>query len=238
MSADIIQKTFEHTTQYVCLPTGTMLTKAFRSPHPAVNIYRRSEDVACSIVYSDIPAIFEDSTAAIVFFGTSYKRIRVHIVYDIKHDGRHKAIFVADGHLTDIAVDSVYSGVVTLWGFRLVLFLATLNGLQLWATDIGNVYLETYTSKKAYIVSGPKFGERERHILVISKALYGLRSSGARWHDRFADCTRKRGFFFCKAEPNIRMRKKNNQYKYIAVYVDNLAIAMKNPKELTDVLEN
>jgi hypothetical protein len=27
------------------------------------------------------------------------------------------------------------------------------------------------------------------------------------------------------------MRKENNQYKYIAVYVDDLAIAMKNPKE-------
>jgi hypothetical protein len=34
------------------------------------------------------------------------------------------------------------------------------------------------------------------------------------------------------------MRKKNNQYEYIAVYVDELVIAMKNPKEFTDVLEN
>jgi hypothetical protein len=34
------------------------------------------------------------------------------------------------------------------------------------------------------------------------------------------------------------MRKKNNQYEYIAVYVDDLAIEMKNPKEFTDVLEN
>jgi Reverse transcriptase (RNA-dependent DNA polymerase) len=34
------------------------------------------------------------------------------------------------------------------------------------------------------------------------------------------------------------MRKKNNQYKYIAVYVDDSAITIKNPKEFTDVLEN
>jgi hypothetical protein len=27
-------------------------------------------------------------------------------------------------------------------------------------------------------------------------------------------------------------------YEYIAVYVDDLAIAMKNPKEFTDILEN
>jgi Reverse transcriptase (RNA-dependent DNA polymerase) len=166
------------------------------------------------------------------------KRIRVHIVYDVKHDGRHKARLVADGHLTDIPLDSVYSGVVSLRGFRLVLFLAELNELQLWATDIGNAYLEVYTSKKVYIIAGPKFGDREGHILVISMALYGIGSSGARWHDRFTDCIRELGFFPCKAEPDICMRKKNNQYKYIAVYVDDLAIAMKNPKEFTDVLEN
>jgi hypothetical protein len=95
-----------------------------------------------------------------------YKRIRVHIVYDVKHDGRHKARLVADGHLTDIPLDSVYSVVVSLCGFSL--------GLQLWATDIGNAYIEAYTSKIVYIVAGPEFGDREGHILVISKALYGL----------------------------------------------------------------
>ena len=33
------------------------------------------------------------------------------------------------------------------------------------------------------------------------------------------------------------MRMKNNVYEYIAVYVDDLAIAMKNPKEFTEILE-
>jgi hypothetical protein len=33
------------------------------------------------------------------------------------------------------------------------------------------------------------------------------------------------------------MRKKGNLYEYIAVYVDDLAIAMKNPKEVIDILE-
>jgi Reverse transcriptase (RNA-dependent DNA polymerase) len=159
-------------------------------------------------------------------------------VFDVKHDGRHKARLVADGHLTDIPLDSVYSGVVSLRGFRLVLFLAELsNNLQLWATNIGNAYLEAYTTEKVYIIAGPEFGEREGHILEISKALYGLCSSGARWHDRFADCIRELSFFPCKAEPDIWMRKNGYIYKYIAVYVDDLAIAMTNPKEFTDILE-
>jgi Reverse transcriptase (RNA-dependent DNA polymerase) len=159
-------------------------------------------------------------------------------VFDVKHDGRHKARLVADGHLTDVPINSVYLGVVSLRGFRLGLFLAELNGLQLWATDIGNAYLEAYTTEKVYIIAGPKFGEREGHILVISKALYDLRSSGARWHFRFADCIRELGFFPCKADPDIWMRKNGNIYEYIAVHVDDLAITMKNPKEFTNILEN
>jgi hypothetical protein len=45
------------------------------------------------------------------------------------------------------------------------------------------------------------------------------------------------GFFPCKAEPDIGMHKSENTYEYIAVYVDDLAIAMKRPKAFVDVLE-
>ena len=87
-----------------------------------------------------------------------YKRIRVHLVYSVKHDGRHKAQCVADGHLTEVPVESVYSGVVSLRGLCMVLFLAELNGLETWATNIGNAYLEARTSKKVYIIAGEEFG--------------------------------------------------------------------------------
>ena len=60
-----------------------------------------------------------------------YKNITAHLGFDVKHDGRQHARLVADGHLTDIPVDSVYSGVVSLRGFRLIVFLAELNGMQI-----------------------------------------------------------------------------------------------------------
>ena len=36
-----------------------------------------------------------------------YKEIKTHLIYDIKHNGRHEARCVADGHLTNIPIDSV-----------------------------------------------------------------------------------------------------------------------------------
>ena len=166
-----------------------------------------------------------------------YKQIKVRMIYDVKHDGRHKARLVAGGHLTDIPLESVYSGVVSLRGLRIVVFLAELNGLQIWATDITSAYLEAFTSEKVCIKAGPEFGKLEGHWLIIDKALYGLRSSGARWHERLADCLREEGWISCRAEPDIWIRKNGNIYEYIAVYVDDLTIAMKDPASFVQVLD-
>ena len=106
-----------------------------------------------------------------------------------------------------------------------------MNGLSTWATDIGNAYLEAKTTEKVYILAGPEFGELENHVLVIFKSLYGLRTSGVRWHERFADCLREMGFQPCKAEPDVWLRPNDDLYEYIAVYVDDLAIAAKDPTE-------
>jgi hypothetical protein len=76
----------------------------------------------------------------------------------------------------------------------MVNFLSELNGMELWAIDIGNAYLEAYTAEKLYIVAGPEFGELKGHMLIISKKRYGLRTSGLRWHKQFSHCLREMGF--------------------------------------------
>ena len=58
-----------------------------------------------------------------------YKKIKVRMIYDVKHDGRHKARLVAGGHLTDIPLESVYSGIISLCGLRIVIFFAELDRL-------------------------------------------------------------------------------------------------------------
>ena len=168
-----------------------------------------------------------------------FQKIRVHFVYAVKHDGRFKARLVADGHLTKEPVESIYSGVVSLRSLRMVVFLSQLNNLEIWGADVGNAYLEAYTDEKLCIMAGPEFKELQGHLLIMVKALYGTRSGGARWHDRLFDILQELKFKPSKADPDVWMRPEpgGTCYEYIAVYVDDLAIAAKDPQAFCNELK-
>jgi hypothetical protein len=83
LSADIVKKTYDNTTQYARIPASTILKRTFRSPNPALNVHRRNEPVACDVVYADVPAISDGSVAAVLFTGTE---THVTDIYGIKND--------------------------------------------------------------------------------------------------------------------------------------------------------
>jgi len=106
----------------------------------------------------------------------------------------------------------------------------------LYQADIGNASLEAKTKERVCFVADAGFGDREGHVLIIDKALYGLRTSGLLWHERFADTLRSMGFNPSCADPDVWMRARNGVYEYIAVYVDDLCIAANDLKSITNEL--
>ena len=52
----------------------------------------------------------------------------------------------------------------------MLVFIAELNGMETWATDIASAYLEAYTSEKVCIIAGPEFGNLKGHLLIIQRA--------------------------------------------------------------------
>eukprot|EP00957_Ditylum_brightwellii_P002047 157322-Ditylum_brightwellii.AAC.1 len=54
--------------------------------------------------------------------------------------------------------------------------------------DISNAFVNTYTTEWVYAIAGLEFGEKLRgKIIVIKKALYGLATSRARFHNHLSD---------------------------------------------------
>ena len=161
-----------------------------------------------------------------------FQKIRVHFVYAVKHAGKFKARPVADGHLTK-------EPVVSLRSLRMVVFLSQLNDLEIWGADVGNAYLEAYTDPNLCIIVVPEFKELQVHLLIMIKTLHGTRSGGARWHDRLSDILQELKFKPSKADPDVWMRPEpgGTCYEYIAVYVDDLAIAAKDPQPFCNELK-
>lgn len=167
-----------------------------------------------------------------------YNKIQIYVIHDVKNDGRHQASVVANGQFSPEPVDEpVYSGVVTLRGMKTAMFLAELNGLKLWNKDIQSAYLNAYTTKPVLIVAGPNFGEkREGHLLIIGKALYGLQFSGKLFGELVFEILSELGFTLSKTEPQIWRKEVNGKYEYVATYVDDLLLAMNDPKSFIDLL--
>ena len=85
------------------------------------------------------------------------------------------------------------------------MLLADINEMETWDTDIGNTYLQLKSLDKIFIISGTEFGDREGCIIIVSIALYGLRSYVILCNKRFSDCLRDTVFFSWDLEPGIEM---------------------------------
>ena len=170
--------------------------------------------------------------------GMEYKKIKIRFVFDVKADGRRKGRLVARGDMTPEPNEAVYSSVSTLCSLRIVIFLAELNGLNLMQGDVGNAYLESYTQEKVYFIAGPEFGHHAGTTFIIEKALYGLRLSGLRFHKHLSNVLQGFDFTWSHVDPDVWMRDTGDTWEYIMVYVDDIIVAMKDPKSFFDELQD
>ena len=89
--------------------------------------------------------------------------------------------------------------------------------------------------------AGPEFGSEKGSIMLICKALYGLKSSGAAFRAHLANTLHDNGFISSKYDPDMWLCpavKPDGQeyYEYILCYVDDiLAISHKATQVLEDI---
>jgi hypothetical protein len=119
--------------------------------------------------------------------------------------------------------------------------IAALNDLDLLAGDVQNAYINVKTAEKVYTIAGPEFGSDQQRPAVIVRALYGLKSSGARWRDHLASILHENGFASSKADANVWMRKAIKPcgfiyWEYLLAYVDDILIISHDPQAIINSL--
>jgi len=171
-----------------------------------------------------------------------YKQIPCHIIFDVKMDFTRKARFVAGGHKTNPPASLTYSSVVARDSIRIAFLIAALNDLDIHMADIGNAYINVDVREKVYFVAGDEFGSalKGKNVIIV-KALYGLKSSGAAWRAHFAQSLHDLGYTPSLADPDVWFRAETKPdgfayYAYILVYVDDILVVSHEPKTTMEAL--
>ena len=159
-----------------------------------------------------------------------------HVIWDIKlgENFRRKARLVAGGHTTETPSSITYSSVVARDSVRIALSIAALNGLDILSCDIQNAYLTADCREKIYTKAGAEFQSDAGKIMIVRKALYGLKSSGAAFRSKLAGVIWDLGYRPSKADPDVWLRPavKPDGFKYyemILCYVDDIISISANP---------
>ena len=180
----------------------------------------------------------------------SHERIGMHLIFDVKmgENFQRKARLVADGHKTATTSAMTYSFVVSRDSVRICLTLAALNNLKVLSCDIQNAYLTAPNKEKHYTVAGPEFGAEASQLMIVTRALYGLRTAGASFRSFLADKFRQMGFSPSKADPDVWMRPATRiatngdqflYWEYILAYVDDVLCISNDPESImNDIRED
>jgi hypothetical protein len=108
------------------------------------------------------------------------------------------------------------------------------NELEILACDIQNAYLTADCREKIYIIAGPELKSLEGGIMIIRKALYGLKSSGAAFRAHLAETFYNLNYLPTKADPDVWIRPavKPDGFEYYEmtlVYVDDIMCISHDP---------
>jgi len=159
-----------------------------------------------------------------------YKWIHCHMIFDVKMDFTRIAHFIAGGRMMNPPDSITYSSIVSRDSIRIAFLLAMLNDVNILTTDIGNAYLNAKSREKVYTTAGPEFGaEFQGHPVLIVRALYGLKTSGAAWRAHLANTLHLLGYKSCLTDPDVwfcpaRKTDGFECYEYVLVYVDDLLV--------------
>jgi Reverse transcriptase (RNA-dependent DNA polymerase) len=131
--------------------------------------------------------------------------------------------------------------VVTQESVRITFLYAALNDLKILGCDVSNAYLNAPCWEKIWVDTGPEFGSNEGAVMIVKKALYGLKSSGFSWKKMLTQNLKDMGYKSTIADPDVFIRPavKADGFKYYKIlltYMDDCLCVSANPQDTMDTL--
>jgi len=173
--------------------------------------------------------------------GKGFQFAPLRMIFDVKVDLRRKARLVIGGHVVDSSGHEVYASTMKSVSARVLMTIATANNLDVMVGDIGNAYLHATTEEKVYTRAGAEFAAvgllAEGTLLEVKKALYGLPTSGNRWHAHLSQTLRDMSFKPTRFDPDVWIRGREGGYDYIGTHTDDVLVVAKYPARIFEKLQ-
>ena len=122
------------------------------------------------------------------------------------------------------------------------MLIAALNDLKVLSADIQNAYLHAKCREKIWCRAGAEFGSDQGCVMIIVRALYGLKTSGAAFRSLLADRLYDIGYKPTKGDPDVWIRPavKADGFEYyemVLVYVDDIFAISDSPTKTLEQIQ-
>ena len=124
---------------------------------------------------------------------------------------------------------------------RIAFLYAGLNDLDILSCDIANAYLNAECTEKLWYEAGAEFGSDKGKVMILGKAVCGLKSAANAWRQTLLEVIQGMGYVPNKGDQDLYTRKAKNSkgewyYEWLLVYVDDLLCISENPRRTIDGL--
>ena len=156
----------------------------------------------------NVRVAFEIYDGNVEDLSSGYQEVSCHIIFNVNMgDNFHrKSLMVAGGHKTTTPSSLTYSSVVSWDSVRIYLTISALNYLNFLACDIQNAYPTTKFREKICTVEGPDSDTEQIKSILVVRALYVMKSSGAAFRFLLAEHLHDLCYRPSIADPDVWMR--------------------------------
>ncbi|GKB22798.1 ribonuclease H-like domain-containing protein [Tanacetum coccineum] len=188
---------------------------------------------------NEIEALNRNNTWTICDLPPRRKAIGSKWLWKIKYKStgaieRYKARVVAKGFSQREGFDylETFSPVVKMSTVRCMLTVAICNNWDFFQLDINNAFLYGDLTKDVYMTLPPGFDNDKSKVCKLNKSLYGLKQAPRQWNAKLTKALTEHGFVQSKFDYSLFIKKSDNVFIVLLVYVDDIVITRNDLNEI------
>ncbi|KAL2226511.1 UNVERIFIED_CONTAM: Retrovirus-related Pol polyprotein from transposon TNT 1-94 [Sesamum indicum] len=166
------------------------------------------------------------------------KALQNRWVYRVKEESdekkRYKARLIVKGFQQRYGIDftDVFTPVVKLTTIRLVLSMVAAENLELQYMDVKTAFLHGDLEEEIYMVQPEGYNGDDQQVCRLKKSLHGLKQAPQQWYRKFDNFMLEIGFSRCNADHCCYVKRFDEFFIILLLYVDDMLIAGSNVKEI------